>query len=59
MARDSDEPPTHGTSPPDPPGQPPPQPAPVERYGILTITRHVKDDGRALLLYTREESEGS
>jgi hypothetical protein len=26
--------------------------APAERYGILAITRHVKDDGRALLLYS-------
>jgi hypothetical protein len=24
-----------------------------ERYGIVTIERRVKDDGRALLLYTR------
>jgi hypothetical protein len=24
-----------------------------ERYGTVAVTRHVKDDGRALLLYTR------
>jgi hypothetical protein len=28
------------------------QPPPVERYGELEIERHVKDDGRALILYT-------
>jgi hypothetical protein len=31
---------------------------PAERYGIVSITRHVKEDGRALLLYTREGREG-
>ncbi len=25
---------------------------PTEAFGPLTVTRHVKDDGRALLLYT-------
>ena len=29
--------------------------APGERYGILAVSRHRKDDGRNLLLYTREE----
>ncbi|MGH2855018.1 MAG: hypothetical protein ACRDLF_12605 [Solirubrobacteraceae bacterium] len=24
-----------------------------ERYGALAVARHVKDDGRALILYTR------
>jgi hypothetical protein len=33
-------------------GQPPLEPA--ERYGIVLIERLVKDDGRALLLYTRD-----
>jgi hypothetical protein len=28
------------------------QPQPVEHYGPVEIARHVKDDGRALLLYT-------
>jgi hypothetical protein len=28
---------------------------PDERYGILRVARHRKDDGRSLLLYTREE----
>jgi acetamidase/formamidase len=31
------------------------QPGPAVRYGILAIARHVKDDGRALLLYTDSE----
>jgi hypothetical protein len=26
---------------------------PAERYGPLALERHVKDDGRALLLYER------
>lgn len=26
-----------------------------ERYGIVEIARYVKDDGRALILYTRAE----
>jgi hypothetical protein len=30
---------------------------PAERYGIVALTRHLKDDGRRLLLYTREESD--
>jgi hypothetical protein len=29
--------------------------APAERYGIVSVARHVKDDGRALILYAREE----
>jgi|HubBroStandDraft_4_1064222.scaffolds.fasta_scaffold16295_2 hypothetical protein len=29
-----------------------------ETFGMLTVTRHVKDDGRALILYThRREDE--
>ena len=28
-----------------------------ERFGPVTLTRHVKGDGRALILYTREERE--
>ena len=30
---------------------------PEERYGILRVARHLKDDGRSLLLYTREERD--
>jgi hypothetical protein len=30
-----------------------------ESYGPLDVERHVKDDGRALILYTREERERS
>jgi hypothetical protein len=30
----------------------------AERIGPLTLARHVKDDGRALILYTREPREG-
>jgi hypothetical protein len=26
---------------------------PAERYGVVEVARHTKDDGRALLLYTR------
>lgn len=30
---------------------------PGERVGALAIARHVKGDGRALILYSRTESE--
>jgi len=30
------------------------QPPAPERYGIVLVERLVKDDGRSLLLYTRE-----
>jgi hypothetical protein len=30
---------------------------PPERYGPLGVARHAKDDGRALLLFTRAERE--
>ena len=30
-----------------------------ERYGPLGVARHAKDDGRALLLFTRAERESS
>ena len=41
----------------------PDQPAPdggaqEERYGILTLTRMRKDDGRSLLLYSHDEDGG-
>jgi hypothetical protein len=32
-------------------------PEPTEHYGIVSISRHVKDDGRALLLFTREAQD--
>jgi hypothetical protein len=28
---------------------------PAERYGVVSVARHLKDDGRSLLLYTRTE----
>jgi hypothetical protein len=28
-----------------------------ERYGTVAVARHVKDDGRALILYTRAEAQ--
>jgi hypothetical protein len=28
---------------------------PGERYGLLVVARHVKDDGRALIIYTRAQ----
>jgi len=33
------------------------QPAQGERQGPVVIARHLKDDGRALLLYTRREDQ--
>ncbi len=37
---------------------------PTEQFGPLAVSRHVKDDGRALILYTlheppRERADGS
>jgi hypothetical protein len=32
-------------------------PAAVETYGIVVVARHVKDDGRELLLYTHRPPE--
>jgi hypothetical protein len=28
---------------------------PGERYGLVVVARHVKDDGRALITYTRAQ----
>ena len=28
---------------------------PNERYGLLVVARHDKDDGRALIIYTRAQ----
>jgi hypothetical protein len=33
----------------------PTEPRIPERFGIVAIDRHVKDDGRKLLLYTRTD----
>jgi hypothetical protein len=43
-----------------PPGEGPPgEPgAAVERYGVVAVSRSRKDDGRNLLLYTREGPGG-
>jgi hypothetical protein len=43
-----------------PPGEGPPgEPgAAAERYGVVAVSRSRKDDGRNLLLYTREEPGG-
>jgi hypothetical protein len=32
------------------------QPPAAERYGIVLVERLLKDDGRSLLLYTRERA---
>jgi len=34
-----------------------PNAGPGERYGLLVVARHTKDDGRALILYTRAQGE--
>ncbi len=38
-------------------GSPPGEPQPSERYGPIAIARHLKGDGRALLLYSRPPKE--
>jgi hypothetical protein len=35
--------------------QPAREPAPQERYGIVSLTRMRKDDGRSLILYERAD----
>jgi hypothetical protein len=35
--------------------QPLPEPVPNERYGIVALFRTHKDDGRSLILYSRED----
>jgi hypothetical protein len=59
MARDPAVPPPSERPPSGQPEQPGQRPPHAERFGIVSITRHVKDDGRALLLFTREERAGS
>jgi hypothetical protein len=44
-------------SPPAAAGRGEQQQEPAERYGIVLIERLVKDDGRSLLLYTRERQD--
>jgi hypothetical protein len=56
MAADSVEPDRNGSSDPDPPAEQSEEGGPPERFGPLALTRHHKDDGRALTLYTLEES---
>jgi hypothetical protein len=55
MARDPAPPP-----PPDQPrsgaGEAPGGESGREHFGIVSIARHVKDDGRSLILYTRDGS---
>jgi hypothetical protein len=50
MAQNPTEP-----APPEQPSQSEEQTDAPERTGPIAIARHVKDDGRALILYTREE----
>jgi hypothetical protein len=49
----SPEPPGRATS--DAVGQQAEKAHPPERCGVVEIARHLKDDGRALVLYTRVE----
>jgi hypothetical protein len=58
MARDSEVPPSSGTPRSGASGRHEEQPQAAEHYGILLVDRHRKDDGRALLLYEREEPDG-
>jgi hypothetical protein len=55
MARDPAVPPPSDRSQSGASPQPDAPSAPAEDYGIVSIARHVKDDGRSLLLYTRGE----
>lgn len=53
-------PPSRGSEPgsaTDPEQSQPAEPPPGERYGPVAIARHVKDDGRALLLYSLNPEE--
>jgi hypothetical protein len=45
------------SSPPPPPDRPPATAAP-ERFGPLLLRRLVKDDGRALILFSRADDGG-
>ena len=47
--------PSSGRSQGDPGGQEGERQRAGERVGALTIARYVKDDGRALILYTRDD----
>jgi hypothetical protein len=51
----SPEPPGRATS--DAVGERSEKARPAERYGAVEIARQQKDDGRALLLYTRVEED--
>jgi hypothetical protein len=52
-----DDSPVEGDSPPVERNDPPVERDGSERYGPLTLVRHVKQDGRSLLLYTHSEDE--
>jgi hypothetical protein len=51
----SPEPPDRATS--DAVGEQAEKTHPPKRYGVVEIARHLKHDGRALLLYTRVEED--
>jgi len=58
MAARSAEPPSSGGSDNPPSGSGGGHAQPHEHVGPLTIERHVKDDGRALILYAHEQRDG-
>jgi hypothetical protein len=45
------------TGPPRLPREPSGEDDRLERYGTVSVARHVKDDGRALILYAHAEDE--
>jgi len=45
------------SAPTPPRGEDTPEQPPGERFGPLSVTRLVKDDGRALILYTDEHAQ--
>jgi hypothetical protein len=55
MAADNAEPDRTRSSGPDAHAEQSEEGGPPERYGPLALTRHRKDDDRALILYTVEE----
>ncbi|HEV7586240.1 MAG TPA: hypothetical protein VGO14_10730 [Solirubrobacteraceae bacterium] len=57
MASDSAPPDPPGRSGSEAPGGRSEQSLPPERFGPLAVERHRKDDGRALILYTRVEDQ--
>jgi hypothetical protein len=55
MVADSAEPDRTRSSATDPHAEQSEQGGPPERFGPLALTRHSKDDGRPLVLYTLEK----